>query len=107
MDREQQVNPVGSLIDGYLAGGHDDGALIRTLGHATLREDADFHAYQTLEAGWRQYTALRGRRPLAARRTLVGVGRFLAAHSPTSRALRQTATIALRLARGEELFAEA
>ena len=106
MDREQQVNPVGRLIDAYLAAGHDDAALLRTLGHATLREDADFHAYQTLEAGWQQYVALRERRPLAARRTLVGVGRFLAAHSPTSRALRQTATIALRLARGEELFVE-
>ena len=106
MDREQQVNPVGRLIDAYLAAGYDDAALLRTLGHATLREDADFHMYQTLEAGWRQYTFLRERRPLAARRTLVGVGRFLAAHSPTSRALRQTATIALRLARGEALFEE-
>ena len=107
LDREQQVNPAGRLIDGYLAAGHDPAALIRALGHVTLREDADFHAFQTLEAGWRQFDLLRSARPLAARRTLMAVGRYLAAHSPTSRALRQTATIAVRLARGEELFAEA
>jgi hypothetical protein len=106
LDLQQQVNPVGRLIDAYLAAGYDDAALIRTLGHATLREDADFHMYQTLEAGWRQYLLLRGQRPLAARRTLVGVSRYLAAHCPTNRALRQTITTALRLARGEELFAE-
>ncbi len=106
MDREQQVNPVGRLVDAYLAAGHDDAALVQTLGHALFREDAGFHAYQTFEAGWRLYTVLRERRPLAARRTLVGVARFLAAHSPTPRALRQTVTIAQRLARGEELYAE-
>jgi nitrite reductase/ring-hydroxylating ferredoxin subunit len=106
LDLQQQVNPVGRLIDAYLAAGHDDAALIRGLGHATLREDADFHMYQTLEAGWRQYMQLREPRPLAARRTLVGVSRYLAAHCPTNRALRQTITTALRLSRGEELFAE-
>jgi nitrite reductase/ring-hydroxylating ferredoxin subunit len=106
MDREQQVNPVGRLVDAYLAAGQDDAALVQTLGHALFREDAGFHAYQAFEAGWRLFTALRARRPLAARRTLVGVARFLAAHSPTPRALRQTVTIAQRLARGEELYAE-
>ncbi len=106
LDREQQVNEAGRLVDAYLAAGHDGDALGQTLGHALLREDAGFHAYQTFEAGWRLYTALRTRRPLAARRTLVGVARFLAAHSPTPRALRQTVTIAQRLARGEELYAE-
>jgi hypothetical protein len=107
LDREQQVNPVGRLVDAYLAAGHDGDALVQTLGHALFREDAGFHAYQTFEAGWRLYTALRARRPLAARRTLVGVARFLAAHSPTPRALRQTVTIAQRLARGEALYADA
>ena len=102
MDREQQVNAAGALVDAMLSRG-DDAALIRVLGHAVLREDSDFHNYQTLEAGVRQYEALKGTRPLAARRTLVGVARYLAAHAPTPRALRQTYTIALRLQRGEDL----
>jgi hypothetical protein len=102
LDREQQVNQAGAVVDAVLAAG-DDAALIRALGHAVLREDSDFHNYQTLEAGIRQYEALKGDRPLAARRTLVGVARFVAAHAPTPRALRQTYTIALRLQRGEDL----
>jgi len=51
-----------------------------------------------------QYDALKPERPLAARRALVALARFEAAHSPTSRTLRQTYQIALRLQRGEELF---
>lgn len=102
MDREQQVNPAGALVDAVLSRG-EDAALIRALGHAVLREDAGFHNYQTFEAGVRQYEALKAARPLAARRTLVGVARYLAAHAPTPRALRQTYTIAVRLQRGEDL----
>ena len=102
LDREQQVNPAGAVVDAVLTGG-DATALIRALGHAVLREDSDFHNYQTLEAGIRQYESLKATRPLAARRTLVGVARYLAAHAPTPRALRQIYTIALRLQRGEDL----
>jgi hypothetical protein len=99
------VSPAGALVDAVLARGDDGPALIRVLGHAVLREDAEFHNYQTLEAGIRQYEALKAIRPLAARRTLVGVVRYIAAHAPTPRALRQTFTIALRLQRGEDLSA--
>jgi len=106
LDREQQVQPAGRLIDAYLAVAPDPSPLLRALGQAVLREDAGFHMYQTLEAGLRQYESLRERQPLAARRVLVGVGRYLAAHAPTSRSMRQTYAIALRLQRGEELFAE-
>jgi hypothetical protein len=80
--------------------------LIETRGRAVLREDADFHDYQELEGGWRQYTALKGTRPLAARRALVAMIRYEAAHCPTSRAMRQTYQIALRLQRGDLLFQE-
>jgi nitrite reductase/ring-hydroxylating ferredoxin subunit len=102
LDREQQVNEAAQLVDAALRGG-EEAALIRTLGQAVLREDSDFHNYQTLEAGIRHYEALKREQPLAARRTLVGVARFVAAHAPTSRAVRQTYTIALRLQRGEDL----
>jgi hypothetical protein len=68
-----------------------------------LREDSEFHGYQTLEAGIRLHGALAAERPLAARRTLVGVARYVAAHAPTPRERRQTYTIALRLQRGDDL----
>jgi hypothetical protein len=102
LDREQQVAAVASLVDETVAHGDPD-QLIRTLGHALLREDAEFHGYQTLEAGVRQYHALRTEHPLAARRTLTSITRYLAAHAPTPRAMHQTYQIAVRLLRGDDL----
>ncbi|MFN8636318.1 MAG: Rieske (2Fe-2S) protein [Chloroflexota bacterium] len=112
LDREQQVAPAARLVDGHLAAGQacpdegGDAALIEMLGRAVLREDADFHDYQELEGGWRQYVALRDTRPQAARRALVAMIRYEAAHCPTSRAMRQTYQIALRLQRGDALYQE-
>lgn len=106
MDREQQVNPAGRLIDACLATASDPGPLLRALGHAMLREDAGFHMYQTLDAGLRQFESLRRGHPIAARRVLAGTGRYLAAHAPTQRAMQQTAVIAERLQRGDDLSAE-
>jgi hypothetical protein len=106
LDREQQVAPAARLVDAHLAADRDGGELIQALGRAVLREDADFHDYQELEGAWRQYTALGEIRPLAARRALVAMIRYEAAHCPTSRALRQTYQIALRLQRGDALYQE-
>ena len=106
LDREQQVGPAARLVDAHLAAGRDDRVLIETLGRAVLREDADFHDYQELEGALRQYEALKASRPLAARRALVAMARYEAAHCPTSRAMRQTYQIALRLQRGDELYQE-
>ncbi len=102
LDREQRVAAAASLANSLLARGEVE-SFIHVLGHAVLREDAGFHAYQTLEAGIRQFNGLRERYPLAARRTLVSVTRYVAAHAPTSRALFQTYRIAERLLRGEDL----
>ncbi len=102
LDREQQVVPVAYAVDTALSAGESE-RLIRSLGHALLREDAEFHGYQTLEAGVRQFNALREAHPLAARRTLVAVSRYVAAHAPTPRALNQTYQIAVRLLRGDDL----
>jgi hypothetical protein len=66
-----------------------------------LREDADFHTYQILEAGARQYREW-GEGD-EGRHILIAVARYLAAHSPTERAQLQTATVAQRLSRGEAL----
>ena len=46
------------------------------------------------------------RTQLVAEVVLVAVGRYVAAHSPTMRAFYQTADIARRLHRGEDLYEE-
>jgi len=73
------------------------------LGHVLLREDAEFHSFQMLESAFSQAEELDEER---ARITLVAATRYLAAHAPTARALRQTANLALRLHRGEDLSSE-
>ena len=104
LDVEQQVNPAGALAWRYLRRGHDPAGLLGAFGHVLLREDGEFHSYQTLEAGLALYKELREARPDAAGFTLVAVARYLAAHAPTSRAMLQTARSAQRLHRGEELY---
>jgi len=104
MDTRQQVDDSARLVNRYLTAGHPAGPLIRSLGQALLREDADFHTFQMLEAGVRQYEALSGT-PRAAH-MLLAATRYLAAHSPTDRARQQTARIALRLHRGDALYEE-
>ncbi|HEV7217149.1 MAG TPA: Rieske (2Fe-2S) protein [Chloroflexota bacterium] len=104
LDREQQVNQAGAMAYRYLSSGHDPTLLLQTFGHLLLREDGEFHSYQMFEAGLRQHQALQAANPAAARTVLVAVARYLAAHSPTSRAMLQTARSAWRLQRGEELY---
>ena len=103
-NRQHEVEAAASCVYRYLSLGHDDRRIIQTLGYVLLREDADFHTYQMFEAGVRQYHLLRAGRPEEARHVLVAVARYLAAHSPTDRAMNQTYTIAARLYRGDELY---
>jgi hypothetical protein len=102
MNVQQQVEEVAQLVATYLAAGAAPGDLLGTLGHAMLREDAGFHAFQIVDAAVTQFQARRGTE--AGRHVLIGMARFLAAHAPTPRALGQTYHIALRLHRGEELY---
>ena len=67
-----------------------------------LREDAGFHVFQSVDAAFRQYQARRATE--SGRHILIGLARFLAAHSPTPRAVGQTYRIAWRLHRGEEIY---
>ena len=101
-DRQQQVNPSARLVARHDMLGHPSERLIATLGHALLREDADFHTYQMFEAGLRQ-DRVWGATP-EGRNILIAIARYLAAHSPTERARFQTANIARRLHRGERLY---
>ena len=89
------------MVARHLTLGHPPEALIATLAHALLREDAGFHAYQMLEAGVRQFGEWGNTDQ--GRHILIAVARYLAAHSPTERAAFQTADIAQRLLRGGEL----
>jgi hypothetical protein len=100
-DRQRQVDLAARLVARHLQLGHSPQELIVTLARAVLREDAGFHTYQMLEAGIRQFTAWGNTDP--GRHVLIWVARYLAAHSPTERAVLQTADIAQRLMRGGEL----
>lgn len=100
-DRQHQIDLAARLVARYLMLGHSPPALIATLARSVLREDAGFHSYQMLEAGVRQWTLWGDTN--AGRHILIGVTRYLAAHSPTDRAALQTADIARRLMRGGEL----
>ena len=104
MDTRQQVDGAAALVQQYLSAGPSPQPLIRTLAQALLREDAEFHTFQMLEAAIRQYEALRG--TPRADHVFIAATRYLAAHSPTDRARQQTARIALRLHRGDALYEE-
>ena len=67
----------GRLVARHLALGHAPELMISTLARALLREDADFHAYQMLEAGVRQFREW-GNTQLG-HHILVAVARYLAA----------------------------
>ena len=103
LDTQAQADKAGMYIYRYLSLGHPREALLEKLGHILLREDAEFHSFQMLEAAFQQADELDEAR---AQLTLVAASRYLAAHAPTARARRQTANLALRLHRGEDLSAD-
>jgi hypothetical protein len=104
MNVQQQVDAVAQLVATYLSRNTDARGMLATLGRAMLREDAGFHAFQIVDAAFKQYQARHGMD--AGRHVLIGAARYLAAHAPTPRAVGQTYHIALRLHRGEDLYQE-
>jgi nitrite reductase/ring-hydroxylating ferredoxin subunit len=104
LNTQQQVDAAAILTHHYLKAGHPVDCWFRTLAQAVLREDAEFHTFQMLEAAVRQYEGLQA--TPAAAHTLVAAARYIAAHSPTDRARNQTARIAQRLHRGDALYEE-
>ena len=99
-DAQGQVDATAQVVTDMMAQGRHQ-ELIRTLGHALLREDSGFHQFQIFEAALRQYHRFAG--TPAGDNVLIGATRFLSAHSPTVRAVGQTYDIAARLQRGEAL----
>ena len=104
MDSQQQVEQSAKLVSDYVSGSSDPDGVLPVLAHAMLREDSTFHHFQIVEAALKQYEDRKGTD--SARRVLVGLARFLAAHYPTPRAVNQTYGIAVRLQRGDEIFRE-
>jgi hypothetical protein len=103
-DRQHQIDAEAHLVMRHLTLGHPPQSIMSALARALLREDAGFHAYQMLEAGARQFGEWGNTEP--GRHILVAVARYLAAHSPTERGWLQTADIAARLSRGDQLHAD-
>ena len=102
-DVQGNVDETARLItDALTLGNAED--IIKTLGYTLLREDSGFHQFQMYEAGVRQWSQYAGQP--AGDHVLIGVSRFLTAHSPTVRARGQTFDIASRLHRGESLHGE-
>jgi hypothetical protein len=103
-DRQHQIDAAANLVVRHLTLGHPPDLIISALAHALLREDAGFHAFQMFDAGVRQFGEWGNTEP--GRHILVAVARYLAAHSPTERGWLQTADIAARLSRGDQLHAD-
>src|SRR5712691_1509185 len=101
LNRQAQVNEAGRIVARYLSLHYPVEPLIGALTYAVVREDADFHTYQMVEAAVRQYEEWRGMEH--SHHLLIAAARYLAAHSPTQREMLQTAETALRLHRGETL----
>ncbi len=101
-DKTEQDVTVAALTARYLQLGHPIPSLIAILAHAVLREDADFHTFQMLEAGVRQWQEWGNCHE--GHLILIATARYIAAHAPTQRASEQTFRIAWRLHRGEALY---
>jgi hypothetical protein len=104
MNTQMQVAETARQTADWLAAGQSDSDLLAALGRALLREDAEFHTFQMVEAGFRQYADLKGTPNGAV--ILIAVARYLAAHSPTARATGQTFQTALKLHSGALLFTD-
>jgi nitrite reductase/ring-hydroxylating ferredoxin subunit len=101
-DVQGQVDEIGQLVVDALAHGRQN-EVTRVLGHAMLREDAEFHHFQMYEGALRQRLHHTG---AASDHLLLAAARYLAAHYPTPRGRTQTYDIALRLRRGEVLHGD-
>ena len=93
------------LVLRYLRLAHPEAKLVDTLIFATVREDLDFHSLQVLEASVTQAGEWP---PASAERELLytAICRYLAAHCPTRRSSSQSVAVAMRLRKGEEVYAE-
>ena len=102
MNHQQETDRAGQMVWDYLQGGGSGIPLVSALTESLMREDADFHSVQMLEAAIRQYGETED--PEEKRLVMVGAARYLAAHAPTQRAMNQTLRVAIRLHRGDPVY---
>jgi nitrite reductase/ring-hydroxylating ferredoxin subunit len=105
LNTQHQVDPAAHTVHQYVGSGQPVDPLLRTFIEALLREDAEFHTFQMVEAGLRCYADLPATRD--GEHVLIAIARYLASHSPTNRTRGQTFSIAQRLHRGDALYEEA
>ena len=105
LNQRKEWSEVPRLALRYLRLNHPEAKFIDTLTFATVREDLDFHSLQVLEAGLTQAAEWP---PASAERELLyaAICRHLAAHCPTRRSSSQSVAVALRLQKGEEVYAQ-
>ncbi|MBU9714048.1 Rieske (2Fe-2S) protein [Evansella tamaricis] len=110
LNLQQQTDEAAKWVVNYLERGGEKKKLFNVLGHALLREDAEFHSFQMFEGAiiehhlWSEEGSSIAKK--AQETMIVALTRYLAAHAPTSREVPHTAKIAMRLHRGEKLFEE-
>lgn len=100
-DEQGRVNEAAELVGEHFDAGGDPAELKQTMGKGLLREDANFHTLQNVEAAFQQFDL--AAREIDARMALVATARYMSAHFPTRREAEQTYTIAQRLHRGETI----
>ncbi|MEF8901273.1 MAG: Rieske (2Fe-2S) protein [Halovenus sp.] len=100
-DEQGRVDEAGRVVSFHFDAGGDPVALKETMGEGLLREDANFHTLQSVEAGFNQFEVARNDQE--RRLALIAPARYMAAHFPTRREDEQTFTIAERLYRGENI----
>lgn len=96
----QKVFEAEVLVNQYLEDGHDIERLRHTLAHITLREDAELHMFQVLEAAFRHYELTDD--PEEKRMHMLAATRYITAQKVMKNILWSTEN-AERLARGELL----
>lgn len=96
----QKVYEAELLVNQYLAEGHDIARLRQTLTHIMLREDAELHMFQALEAAYRHYDLSND--PEEKRIHLLAATRYITAQKVMKGILWSTEN-AERLQRGELL----
>jgi nitrite reductase/ring-hydroxylating ferredoxin subunit len=102
-DEQGHVDEAGQLVSEHFDADGDPADLKQTLGEGLLREDANFHTLQNVEAAFQQFDLTGADREADRRMALVATARYMSAHFPTRRAAEQTYTIAERLRRGETI----
>ena len=77
----QPVEESALAVSGYLAGNGAPEELLATMGRIMLPEDADFHSSHIVGAALERFESRKGTE--SWRHVMIGVSRFLSAHSPT------------------------